>query len=103
RGRGGGAPRWAPGLQVLPPPARKGYIVQPRLTNHRDLRDLSNGGALATVRVMTCRNERGEYEVTNAAFRMAQGENTVVDNFHAGGILAKVDIRTRVRGRSPDR
>ncbi|HUL08424.1 MAG TPA: sugar-transfer associated ATP-grasp domain-containing protein [Candidatus Acidoferrum sp.] len=89
-------------LQVLTLTARKGYIVQPRLTNHRELRDLSNGGALATVRVMTCRNERGEYEVTNAAFRMAQGVNTVVDNFHAGGILAKVDIRTGVLGRATD-
>jgi putative polysaccharide biosynthesis protein len=89
-------------LQVLTLFARKGCIVQPRLTNHRDIRDLSNGGALATVRVMTCRNERGEYEVTNAAFRMAQGENTVVDNFHAGGILAKVDIATGVLGRATD-
>src|SRR5262249_54451917 len=58
--------------------------------------------ALATVRVGTCRNERGDYEVTNAAFRMAQGDNTVVDNFHAGGILAKVDIRTGVLGRATD-
>lgn len=89
-------------LQVLTLAARKGHIVQPRLVNHRDLRDLSNGGALATVRVMTCRNERGEYEVTNAAFRMAQGHNTVVDNFHAGGILAKVDIGTGLLGRATD-
>jgi len=89
-------------LQVLTLAARKGYIVQPRLVNHRDIRDLSNGGALATVRVMTCRNERGEYEVTNAAFRMAQGNNVVVDNFHAGGILAKVDIGTGVLGRATD-
>jgi len=88
-------------LQVLTLFARKGCIVQPRLMNHRDLADLSNG-ALTTVRVMTCRNERGEYEVTNAAFRMAQGDNTVVDNFHAGGILAKVDLRTGVLGRATD-
>jgi hypothetical protein len=88
-------------LRVLTLSARKGYVVQPRLLNHRDIRDLSNG-ALSTVRVMTCRNERGEYEVTNAAFRMAQGDNTVVDNFHAGGILAKVDIGTGVLGRATD-
>ena len=79
----------------------KGCIVQPRLTNHCDLTDLSNG-ALTTVRVITCRNERDECEVTNAAFRMAQGRNTVVDNFHAGGILAKVDIGTGVLGRATD-
>jgi putative polysaccharide biosynthesis protein len=88
-------------LQVLTLFARKGCIVQPRLLNHGDIRDLSNG-ALTTVRVMTCRNERGEHEVTNAAFRMAQGANTVVDNFHAGGILAKVDIGTGVLGRATD-
>jgi len=88
-------------LQVLTLTARKGYIVQPRLVNHRDIADLSNG-ALTTVRVMTCRNERGDYEVTNAAFRMAQGANTVVDNFHAGGILAKADIGTGVLGRATD-
>jgi len=79
----------------------KGYIVQPRLVNHRDIADLSNG-SLTTVRVMTCRNERGDYEVTNAAFRMAQGKTSVVDNFHAGGILAKVDIRTGMLGRATD-
>jgi hypothetical protein len=79
----------------------KGYIVQPRLVNHRDIADLSNG-SLSTVRVMTCRNERGDYEVTNAAFRMAQGTASVVDNFHAGGILAKVNILTGILGRATD-
>ncbi len=88
-------------VRVMTLTCRKGYIVQPRLVNHRDIRDLSNG-ALTTVRVMTCRNERGEYEVTSAAFRMAQGDNTVVDNFHAGGILAKVDIQTGELGRATD-
>jgi len=88
-------------LKALTLSRRKGYIVQPRLVNHRDIADLSNG-SLTTVRVMTCRNERGEYEVTNAAFRMAQGRSSVVDNFHAGGILAKVDIRTGRLGRATD-
>ena len=88
-------------LKSLTVARNKGYIVQPRLVNHRDIADLSNG-TLTTVRVMTCRNERGEYEVTNAAFRMAQGKTSVVDNFHAGGILAKVDIRTGVLGRATD-
>ena len=88
-------------VRVMTLTCRKGYIVQPRLVNHRDIQDLSNG-ALTTVRVMTCRNERDEYEVTNAAFRMAQGDNTVVDNFHAGGILAKVNIRTGELGRATD-
>ncbi len=81
--------------------SERGFLVQPRVRNHPAIADLSNG-ALATVRIMTCRNERGEYEVTNAAFRMAQGRNEVVDNFHAGGIVAKVDISSGELGRATD-
>ena len=43
---------------------------------------------------MSCRNERGEFEATNAVFRMAQNENVVVDNFHRGGIAVNVDLHT---------
>ena len=48
------------------------FLVQPRLANHPALDDISNG-ALATVRLLTCRNEQGRAEATNAAFRMAIG------------------------------
>jgi hypothetical protein len=67
-------------------------IVQPRLVNHPDIADLSNG-ALATLRILTVENERGEFEPTHAVLRMAVGGNTTVDNFHAGGVAAKVDLR----------
>jgi hypothetical protein len=80
---------------------KRDYIVQPRLTNHPMLADLSNG-ALATVRVLTCRNELGQFEATDAAFRMAIGTNTVVDNFHAGGIAANVDMATGELGPASD-
>jgi hypothetical protein len=40
--------------------------------------------------------------VTNAVFRMAQGRDSAVDNFHAGGIAAKVDIDTGELGRAVD-
>lgn len=69
------------------------YIVQPRVKNHPDLAPVNNG-ALATVRMVTCRNELGEPEATDAAFRMANGRNTTVDNFHAGGIAAAVDMKS---------
>lgn len=72
---------------------RKPFLVQPRLINHREVADLANG-TLATVRVMSCRNERGEFEATNAVFRMAQNETVVVDNFHRGGIAVNVDLHT---------
>jgi hypothetical protein len=80
----------------------QGYLVQPRAVNHPLIADLSNG-ALITMRIMTCRNEQGGVEVTNAVLRMARGLNTVVDNFHAGGIAAKVDLRTGELGRASDR
>src|SRR5262249_25576260 len=112
RGTGGrGAPRWedqgddqysdhtraAPTrgglieqLEALPLRSGPGCVVLPRLVNHPDMLEISNG-ALATVRAVTCRTERDEYEVTNASLRMAQGGASIVDNFHAGGIVAKVD------------
>lgn len=79
----------------------EGYLVQPRVLNHPLTADLSNG-ALATVRILTCRNEQGGVEVTNAVFRMARGRNTVVDNFHAGGIAAKVDLPSGKLGSATD-
>jgi hypothetical protein len=81
--------------------AKLDYIVQPRLTNHEAITDLSNG-ALATVRVLTCRNEEGAFEATDAAFRMAVGNNNVVDNFHAGGIAAAVEMATGELGAASD-
>jgi hypothetical protein len=77
------------------------FIIQKRLKNHDAIRDLSNG-ALATVRLMTLVNEHGVYEATQAAYRMAIGSNRLVDNFHAGGIVAKIDVATGVLGPASD-
>jgi hypothetical protein len=77
----------------------RAFLVQPRLMNHREIADLGNG-TLATLRVMSCRNEKGEFEVTNAVFRMAQNSAVVIDNFHKGGIAANVDIHTGELGRA---
>jgi hypothetical protein len=76
-------------------------IIGPRLLNHPTLAELSNG-ALSTVRIVTCLDERGHPEVTTAVLRMAQGENVTIDNFHAGGIAAEVDIETGRLGRASD-
>jgi putative polysaccharide biosynthesis protein len=78
-----------------------GCVVQRRLANHRDIADLSNG-VLSTVRIVTIENERGEHEATHAVLRMAIGKDSTVDNFHAGGIAAKVDLDTGVLGRATD-
>lgn len=66
-------------------------LVQRRLLNHPDLADLSTG-ALTTARMMTVLNEKGEYECTHAVFRTAIKRTSPVDNFHAGGIAAPVDM-----------
>jgi hypothetical protein len=72
---------------------KQDFIIQPRLINHPNLNDISND-ALSTVRVFTIRNEHGDPEATNVAFRMAVGGNSVVDNFHQGGLATAVDMAT---------
>ena len=66
-------------------------IVQPRLRPHERSSDLT-AGALPTVRIVTCLNEAGRGEVIGAVFRMSIGMNRTVDNVHAGGIAAAVNL-----------
>jgi hypothetical protein len=80
-------------LQLLS--LKKPYVVRRLAENHRDLRILSSG-ALSTVRVITCLDEAGRPEVTNALFKMSINRNAIVDNYHAGGIVAKVDLTSGV-------
>ncbi len=80
---------------------RKPYVVRPLVENHPELADLSSG-ALNTMRIYTARNERGGFEATHAVYRMAQGRDAVVDNFHAGGIAARVDLETGELGLATD-
>ncbi len=83
------------------------FIIQQAVRNHRDLLDLG-GGALSTVRMLSCRNEAGDHEVTCAAFRMSVDPASPVDNFHAGGLAAAVELATGMLGpatglgRTPD-
>ena len=77
------------------------YIIQIRERNHPDIADLSPQ-ALATVRVVTVINETGEPEAVRAVFRMGPRADSVVDNFHAGGIAAAVDLATGQLGQATD-
>lgn len=86
---------------VVEQSAEQNMLVQKTLTNHPDLTDVSCR-TLTTIRIVTCRNEGGEYEVTNAAFRMPRVAGSPVDNFHAGGIAAAVDIATGRLGAATD-
>jgi len=68
-------------------------IVQRRLEPHFAIADLTTG-ALPTARVVTCLDERGNPEVVAAMFRSSIGSNKTVDNMHAGGMGALVDVGT---------
>ncbi|MDY0871913.1 sugar-transfer associated ATP-grasp domain-containing protein [Dongia rigui] len=86
---------------VIDQSAETNMLVQKTLTNHAALADI-NCGTLATIRIVTCRNESGAYEVTNAAFRMPRVSGSAVDNFHAGGIASAVDITSGRLGAATD-
>jgi len=80
---------------------RTTLLVQPRARNHAGIADLSNG-ALTTARIVTMRTESGGHEAVCALFRMAVGDNRLVDNFHAGGIAAPIDVATGRLGAATD-
>lgn len=68
------------------------YLVQPRLENHPDITDLSNGG-FCTSRIITAATPAGNVEVIVAVFKMPTGTK-VADNFGAGGIASSIDLQT---------
>ena len=80
---------------------RTTLLVQSRARNHAAIADLSNG-ALCTARIVTMRTESGGHEAVCALFRMAVGDNRLVDNFHAGGIAAPIDVATGTLGAATD-
>ncbi len=81
---------------------REPYLVQARLVNDPALRDLALD-ALATVRMVTAINERGEVEPIRAVFRMSSRKGSIVDNYHAGGIAAAIDLATGRLGPATDK
>lgn len=80
---------------------RHPMLVQPCLVNHPDLSDLAIG-ALATIRLVTVQDMNNAPKAVAAAFRMPANAQSVVDNFHAGGIAAAVDIETGHLGPATD-
>jgi hypothetical protein len=68
------------------------YLVQECLRNHPDL--MRFGGGLTSLRMTTCKTESGGFEVTNAVLKMSLAAGSSVDNFHQGGAVCRVDVRT---------
>ncbi len=73
--------------------ARRPLIVQPRMTPHAQLQPIT-AGALPTLRVLTCLDPAGEPQVVAAMLRTSFGANRTVDNLHAGGIGALIDLES---------
>lgn len=80
---------------------REPLLLQPAMRNHPAFLDLTSG-ALCTMRLVSWRNEAGAFEVTDAIIRMPVDPASPVDNFHAGGISAPIDIATGTLGRATD-
>ena len=70
------------------------FLVQPCITNHRDLQPLTPG-ALCTVRIITAKHSDADPFPLLAVYRMATGA-APADNFDLGGIAAPIDLETGV-------
>lgn len=77
------------------------YLIQERARNHPAIADLSNG-ALNTVRMISCLDEQDRPEAMGAVLRLAVGRNTTVDNVHAGGLHAAIDLNSGALSRATD-
>jgi hypothetical protein len=80
---------------------RSPLILQKRILNHPKLLPLSPS-ALATMRILTFTNEHNDIEVVRAVFRMGRTAESVVDNFHSGGIATKIELETGDLGSATD-
>lgn len=76
-------------------------MVQEAMPAHEDLRDLSLA-VLTSCRIMSVKNETGGFEATHAVFKSSTKQDAIVDNFHKGGIVSKVDIEEGLLGPASD-
>lgn len=77
--------------------AKRGrYLIQECLKNHPDLMLFSGG--LTSLRITSCKDESGGFEVTNAVLKMSLAAGSSVDNFHQGGAVCRVDVATGEAG-----
>ncbi len=65
-------------------------VVQEQVARHEALADISPD-ALPTLRIVSCRDERGVPEVCATILRLGAGNGRPVDNFNAGGIAVRLE------------
>ena len=71
----------------------KSLLVQPKLVNHRVIKNITHAKGLSTIRVVTVRNA-GKIEVIAGALRIVVGTSEVDSFSHgaSGNLLAGVDV-----------
>ena len=84
-------------LASEPRMAKGDWVVQDLVSVHRALADLAMR-ALPTIRMITMPNEQGDPEILVTYLRIAVDPDSVVDNFAAGGLMARIDPITGVMG-----
>ena len=70
-------------------------VVQRRVQNHASMIGSITTGALATLRIVTCRTPSGEIDFLPPVIRIPYG-NAFVDNVAQGGLAAPLDLMTGV-------
>lgn len=77
------------------------WLVQEQLRPHPALGDIALD-ALPTLRMTTILNEAGKPELMSAGLRFASRAGVAVDNGHAGGLVAPVDLANGLLGTGID-
>jgi hypothetical protein len=80
---------------------RRSSLIHECLLNHPEIHDLT-AGAVSTLRMYTCWNERDEVEHLFSMLRMSCHANSIVDNVCQGGVAAMVDVGTGRLGQATD-
>lgn len=86
-------------LKVLA--SNRPVLVQQAMKAHPDLAQLAVN-VLTSSRMMTIKNESGGFEATHAVFKSSTKPEAIVDNFHKGGIVSRVNIKTGELGPASD-
>jgi len=81
-------------------------VIQPVLSNHSDIRELTGTEALQTARIVTWIEEAGDVQIYLALFKIVVGPN-LHDNFNhglSGNLTANIDLALDyATGASPDK
>lgn len=76
-------------------------LVQAVLHAHSALQGLAMN-VLTSCRIMTVKNEAGAFEATHAVFKSSTRPGAIVDNFHRGGVVSRVEMASGRLGPASD-